>query len=60
MLNELYDEYEKKFKQEILLPTFLELDEQEQIKILKLCLKNNQRLFENKYFNDNYIEEIES
>lgn len=58
-IRELFKEYQEKFNDEILLGSFLELDEQEQIKILKMCIKNNERIYENDYFNDTYIEEIE-
>ena len=44
------------FNEEIELIIFLELPDQEQIKILKECIDKNQRIYENEYFNDNYME----
>ena len=52
-------EYEEKFNEDITLIVFLELDEKEQIKILKECIEKNQKIFENEYFNRNYIEKVE-
>lgn len=48
--------YIDKFKDDITLNTFLDLEEQEQIKILTECLEQNKRIYENAYFNDNYME----
>lgn len=58
MLNDLKTKYEKMFNELIELPLFLELDENEQIKILKECIEKKQRIFENEYFNHNYTEEV--
>lgn len=58
MLNELMSLYEQVFNEEIELIDFIELDEDEQIKILKECLNKKQRIYENEYFNDNYMEEV--
>lgn len=58
MLDELLKDYEAIFNEEIELPVFLDLDEKEQIKILKMCIKELKRLYELDYFNDNYIEEV--
>lgn len=56
MLNDLMQKYIDKFKDDITLNTFLDLEEQEQIKILTECLEQNKRIYENAYFNDNYME----
>ena len=58
MLNKLMEEYKRIFKEEIELSLFLELDEEEQIKILKECINKKERLYENEYFNNNYMEEV--
>lgn len=58
MLNELMDKYEKKYG-EIELPMFLDATEEDKIKILKECLDRNIQIYENKYFNDTYMEENE-
>lgn len=58
MLNDLKTKYEKIFNELIELPLFLELDENEQIKILKECIEKKQRIFENEYFNHNYMERV--
>lgn len=56
MLDKLIIDYENLFNEEITLSLFLDLDEEEQIKILKECIKLKQRIYENDYFNDNYME----
>ena len=58
MLNDLLREYEERFNEKIELPLFLNLEEKEQKKIIEQCLDNNERLYENEYFNDNYMEEV--
>lgn len=58
MLNDLWNKYEEK-NGPIELPLFIKLDENEQIKILKECLNNNEEIYECEYFVNNYIEEIE-
>lgn len=58
MLNELLVQYQEMFNEIIELPLFLDLEEKEQIKILKECISKKQRLYENDYFNDNYMEEV--
>lgn len=58
MLNELLMQYQEMFNEIIELPLFLDLEEKEQIKILKECISKKQRLYENDYFNDNYMEEV--
>lgn len=58
MLNELIDKYEKKYG-DIELPMFLDATEEDKIKILKECLDRNIQIYENKYFNDTYMEENE-
>jgi len=58
VLNELMDKYEKKYG-EIELPMFLDATEEDKIKILKECLDRNIQIYENKYFNDTYMEENE-
>lgn len=58
MLDELMDKYEKKFNEDIELDAFIRLDDEEKIKILEMCLKNNERIYENGYFNDWYMEEV--
>lgn len=58
MLNDLKTKYEKMFNELIELPLFLELDENEQIKILKECIEKKQKISENEYFNRNYMEEV--
>ena len=57
MLNDLLEQYKEKFKEDIELSTFIELDEAEQIKILEQCIKENKRIYENDYYNNNYMEE---
>lgn len=59
MLNKLIREYQDLFNEEIELLTFLDLDEEEQIKILEECITKKQKLYENDYFNDNYMEIVE-
>jgi hypothetical protein len=59
VLNKLLDKYEKVFKEAIELNTFWNLDEKEQIKILKQCLELHKRIWENEYYNENYMEEVE-
>ena len=58
VLDELMDKYEKKFNEDIELDAFIKLDDDEKIKILEMCLKNNERIYENDYFNDWYMEEV--
>lgn len=58
MLNELLMQYQEMFNEIIELPLFLDLEENEKIKILKECISKKQRLYENDYFNDNYMEEV--
>ena len=45
VVNELMDEYAKMFGAEIELPVFWELEEKEQIKILKDCIKKKQQIY---------------
>ena len=52
------DEYAKMFGAEIELPVFWELEEKEQIKILKDCIRNKQQIYQNEYYNKNYMEEV--
>jgi hypothetical protein len=59
VLNKLIREYQDLFNEEIELLTFLDLDEEEQIKILEECITKKQKLYENDYFNDNYMEIVE-
>ena len=56
MLDELMQKYYEIFGEIIELPLFMSLDEEEQIKILKKCIEEKQKIYENKYFNDNYME----
>lgn len=58
MVYDLIKEYEEHFDTEISLPLFDRLDEEEQIKILKECLEKNEQIYENDYFNKNYMEEV--
>lgn len=58
LLNELMDEYAKIFGEEIELQTFWELEEKEQIKILKDCIKKKQQIYQSEYYNKNYMEEV--
>ena len=57
MLIDLYRKYEERFDTEIILSLFLDLEEEEQIKILKKCLEDNIEIYENDYFNNKYMEE---
>lgn len=58
VVNNLMDEYAKMFGEEIELPMFWELEEKEQIKILKECIKKKQQIYQNEYYNKNYMEEV--
>lgn len=58
MLYDLLDKYKEMFNQDIELPVFWELEEQEQVKILEDCIRKNQQISENQYYNDNYMEEV--
>ena len=57
MYNKLMQTYIDTFNEDITLDLFLDLDKQEQIKILKQCLEQHKRIYENDYFNENYMEE---
>lgn len=57
MLNNLIEKYIDTFKEDITLNLFLDLEEKEQIKILKECLEQNKKIYENEYFNKTYMEE---
>lgn len=58
MLSELIQEYIKMFKEEPMGNNFEVIPEEEQIKILKECIEKKIPLYENDYFNDNYMEEV--
>lgn len=55
MLNDLLREYEEKYG-EIELSSFYDATEEDKIKILKECLEKGIEIYENKYFNDTYME----
>ena len=59
MLNELINKYIEMFGYEPDVNNFFQLEEEEQIKILKECIEKNQELYENEYFNENYMEIVE-
>ena len=58
MLNDLIDKYIELFGYEPDVNGFYDIPEDEQIKILKECIEKEEELYENKYFNDNYMEEV--
>ena len=59
MLNELINKYIEMFGYEPDVNGFYRIEEEEQIKILKECIEKEEELYENKYFNDNYMEVVE-
>ena len=58
MLSELMKDYEAIFNEKIELDSFWNLDEEEQTKILRMCIKELRKIYELNYFNDNYMEEV--
>lgn len=58
MLDKLIEEYIKKFGEEPETNNFYMIDEKEQIKILKECIEKNEKVYENKYYNEHFIEEV--
>lgn len=58
MLDKLIEEYIKKFGEEPETNNFYMIDEKEQIKILKECIEKNEKVYENKYYNEHFVEEV--
>lgn len=59
MLDDLINQYIEMFGEEPDTNNFYLLDDDIQIELLKECIEKEEPIYENKHFNEQYMEEVE-